>query len=103
MKLSWRSRMILHLLRWLQRKEQKIFTANFLWNPPPELGKPMVVLQVALHESDIVFTRVWMKPADARMLCTNGLGEIDKQLEQWQAYWREQKGRRPGSDRVLDS
>lgn len=91
MKLDWRSRLILRLVRWMQRKEKTILVANFAWNSPPELGEPKVVLQVFLHGSEILLTRVWMKPADARLLCQSGLEEIDKQLGQWQAHWRDQE------------
>lgn len=91
--LDWRSRLILRLLRWMQRKESTILVANFAWNSPPDLGEPKMVLQVHLHGSEIILTRIWMRPADARMFCQGGLEEIDKQLAQWQEYWRKDSER----------
>jgi hypothetical protein len=72
----------------MQRKEHTILAANFAWNSPPE-GDPKMVLQVYMHDTGVMLTRVWMNPADARVLCQTGLEEIDKQLAEWQAHWKE--------------
>ena len=90
MNLSCRSRLTLWLIRRVLMWERSVLTVEFGWNSPGDgHGEPVMAVVTRIHATGTVISVVHMQPAQARKLCQVGIEELDKQLERWQARWRD--------------
>lgn len=95
MRATWRSRLVLWLLRRVLRWERSTLSVEFGWNDPSSGDKPIMAVVTRIVATRTVLSVVYMQPAEARKLCQTGVEELDKQLEQWQVHWRTQRGAKP--------
>lgn len=100
--LTWRSRLVLWLLRRVLKWERTTLSVEFGWNAPGSGERPFMGVITKIHSTGTTVSIIYMEPTQARMLCQNGLEELDAQLERWQAYWRTRDGERPTPDSVGD-
>lgn len=89
--LSLRERVILWLVRkYAKRGLRDLILARWDWNSPPIGKRPYLRLVIFIEdEQKTELAGITMHPAQARSLCQIGEEAIDKQLGQWQQYWRE--------------